>query len=74
MKADGRLLWLEENIINANAFLEQLVRAEEKRKLSSAETRLKHVAASYCYLYNLMKEEGFLEDTDEDIFPPEIIH
>lgn len=71
---DGRKLWLEENIVNANSFLTQLVKAEKKRELTTAEQRLKHVAASYCYLYNIMHDAGLLEEPDEEIFPPETIH
>jgi hypothetical protein len=75
-KQDGRKLWLEENITYANKFLNQLMDASEKRKLSPSEEKLKHVSASYCYLYNILLDSGLLEDSDDynDIFPPETIH
>ena len=75
-KQDGRKLWLEENITYANKFLNQLMDASEKRKLSPSEEKLKHISASYCYLYNILLDSGLLEDSDDynDIFPPETIH
>ena len=75
-KQDGRKLWLEENITHANKFLNQLMDASEKRRLSPSEEKLKHISASYCYLYNILLDSGLLEDSDDydDIFPPETIH
>lgn len=75
MKVSGRKLWLEENVTHANKFLSQLMNAEEKRTLTPAEEKLKHISASYCYLYNLLLDSDLLENSeDSEIFPPETIH
>ena len=34
MQKDGRQLWLDENIVNASAFLAAMAMAENKRNLS----------------------------------------
>ena len=49
--------------------------AEEKRNLTPAEEKLKHISASYCYLYSLLLDSDLLENSeDSEIFPPETIH
>lgn len=75
MQANGTKLWLDEGAVHATKMLQKLMTVEEKRSLSSAEEKLKQVAASYCYLYAKMLEIGELEsDQNQEIFPDEILH
>ena len=75
MQANGTKLWLDEGAVHATKMLQKLMTVEEKRSLSTAEEKLKQVAASYCYLYAKMLEIGELEsDQNQEIFPDEILH
>ena len=67
MQANGTKLWLDEGAVHATKMLQKLMTVEENRSLSTAEEKLKQVAASYCYLYAKMLEIGELEsDQNQD--------
>ena len=46
---------------------------ENNRDLTNSEKNMKHIVASYCYLYHKAQELGFL-DEDSDLFFTEKIH
>jgi hypothetical protein len=43
------------------------------RELSSSERQMKHLAASYLYLFNVVQEKELLLDT-ENLFEEETLH
>ena len=53
--------------------MKTLVNKESSRDLTNAEKNMKHIVASYCYLYHKAQELGFL-DEDSDLFFTEKIH
>ena len=73
MTKDGRQLWLEENIVNASAFLAAMAMAENKRELTNKETDMKQLALAFMYLYNVVEEQNLLEGV-ESFFTKETIH
>jgi len=70
---DGRHLWLQENIVNASAFTAAINMVEAKRDLSKKEQDMKNVALAFMYLYNIVEEQGFLDEV-ESFFNNETIH
>jgi hypothetical protein len=72
-EASGQKLWLDEAMTHSEGFLTTLVRREGERDLSTAVKNMKHIVASYCYLYQKAQELGFL-DEDSDLFFNEKIH
>jgi len=73
MEVSGQKLWLDEAMTHSTGFLKTLVNKESNRDLTNAEKNMKHIVASYCYLYHKAQEHGFL-DEDSDLFFNEIIH
>ena len=74
-KLDGRVLWLEEALVNSGKFLSQMLNTEKKRELTKAEENFKNLSAAYCYLYEKAKEHGVLDEEDSEyIFEDETIH
>ena len=74
-KMDGRKAWLDESQVHAGEFLHKMMQVETQRKLSNAETHLKHISASYIYLYDRAMQAGLLDDPDELMdFLNETIH
>lgn len=72
---DGRKVWLDESQIHAHNFLEKMLQVGDSRKLSIAEKNLKHMAASFLYLYEKAQEAGLLDEEDELLkFFNETIH
>ena len=74
MKAvDGRTLWLQESIVNASTFTAAINMVETKRELSNKEKDMKNVALAFMYLYNIVEDQGLLDDV-ESFFNNETIH
>ena len=73
MEVSGQKLWLDEAMTHSTGFLKTLVNKENSRDLTSAEKNMKHIVASYCYIYHKAQELGFL-DEDSDLFFTEKIH
>lgn len=74
-KMDGRKAWLDESQVHAGNFLTKMMQVETQRKLSNAENHLKHISASFIYLYDRAMQAGLLEDPDELLeFLDETIH
>ena len=73
MEKDGRQLWLEENIVNASAFLTAMAMAENKRNLSGREADMKQLALAFMYLYNVVEEQDLLDNV-KSFFDNETIH
>lgn len=73
MQKDGRQLWLEENIVNASAFLTAMAMAENKRNLSGREADMKQLALAFMYLYNVVEEQDLLDNV-KSFFENETIH
>ena len=73
MEKDGRQLWLEENIVNASAFLTAMAMAENKRNLSGREADMKQLALAFMYLYNVVEEQDLLDNV-QSFFNNETIH
>lgn len=73
MQKDGRQLWLEENIVNASAFLTAMAMAENKRNLSDRESDMKQLALAFMYLYNVVEEQDLLDNV-QSFFNNETIH
>ena len=73
MEKDGRQLWLEENIVNASAFLTAMAMAENKRNLSGREADMKQLALAFMYLYNVVEEQDLLDNV-KSFFENETIH
>jgi hypothetical protein len=74
-KMDGRKAWLDESQVHAGNFLTKMMQVETQRKLSNAETHLKHISASFIYLYDRARQAGLLDDPDELLeFLDETIH
>ena len=73
MQKDGRQLWLEENIVNASAFLTAMAMAENKRNLSDRESDMKQLALAFMYLYNVVEEQDLLDNV-KSFFNNETIH
>lgn len=74
-KMDGRKAWLDESQVHAGNFLMKMMQVETQRKLSNAETHLKHISASFIYLYDRAMQAGLLDDPDELLeFLDETIH
>ena len=73
MQKDGRQLWLDENIVNASAFLAAMTIAENKRHLSDKETDMKQLALAFMYLYNVVEEQDLLDGV-ESFFNNQTIH
>ena len=70
---DGRQLWLEENIVNASAFLAAMALAENKRELTNKEVDMKQLALAFMYLYNVVEERELLDEV-ESFFNNQTIH
>ena len=73
MEVSGQKLWLDEAMTHSTGFLKTLGNKESSRDLTNAEKNMKHIVASYCYLYHKAQELGFL-DEDSDLFFTEKIH
>ena len=74
-KLDGRKASLDESQTHAGKFLTKMMQVEETRKLSPAENHLKHISASFIYLYEKALQSGLLDDPDELLeFLDETIH
>jgi len=74
-KMDGRKAWLDESQVHAGNFLTKMMQVETQRKLSNAENHLKHISASFIYLYDRAMQAGLLDSPDELLeFLDETIH
>lgn len=73
IQKDGRQLWLEENIVNASAFLAAMALAENKRELTNKEVDMKQLALAFMYLYNVVEERELLDEV-ESFFNNQTIH
>ena len=72
---EGRKVWLDESQLHAHNFLAKMLEVGDSRKLSTAESNLKHMAASFLYLYEKAQEAGLLDEQDEILnFFNETIH
>jgi len=72
---DGRKVWLDESQLHAHNFLAKMLEVGKDRQLSTAESNLKHMAASFLYLYDKAQEAGLLDEDDELLnFFNETIH
>ena len=72
---DGRKVWLDESQLHAHNFLAKMLEVGKGRKLSTAESNLKHMAASFLYLYEKAQEAGLLDEDDDLLnFFNEMIH
>ena len=73
-KVDGRKLWLDECFMLATESLSKVYGIERKGKvLSPSQRQMKHLAASYLYLFNVVQEKELLQDT-ENLFEEETLH
>ena len=70
---DGRYLWLQESALNASTFTAAINMVEAKRELSNKEKDMKNVALAFMYLYNIVEDQGLLDDV-ESFFNKETIH
>jgi hypothetical protein len=70
---DGRYLWLQESALNASTFTAAINMVEAKRELSNKEKDMKNVALAFMYLYNIVEDQGLLDDV-ESFFNNETIH
>ena len=70
---DGRYLWLQESALNASTFTAAINMVEAKRELSNKEKDMKNVALAFMYLYNVVEDQGLLDDV-ESFFNNETIH
>ena len=70
---DGRYLWLQESALNASTFTAAINMVEAKRELSNKEKDMKNVALAFMYLYNIVEDQGLLDDV-ESFFTQETIH
>ena len=70
---DGRYLWLQESALNASMFTAAINMVEAKRELSNKEKDMKNVALAFMYLYNVVEDQGLLDDV-ESFFNNETIH
>ena len=73
-KVDGRKLWLDECFMLATESLSRVYGIERKgRELTPSQRQMKHLAASYLYLFNVVQEKELLQDT-ENLFEEETLH
>ena len=72
MEVSGQKLWLDEAMTHSTGFLKTLVNKESSRDLTNAEKNMKHIVASYCYLYHKAQELGFLDEDSDLIFTEKI--
>ena len=72
-EVDGRTLWLQESIVNAASFTAALDMVAGKRELSRKERDMKNGALAFMYLYNVVEEQGLLNEVDS-FFSNETIH
>ena len=73
-KVDGRKLWLDECFMLATESLSKTYGMEHAgKKLTPSERQMKHLAASYLYLFNVVQEKELLQDT-ENLFEEETLH
>lgn len=72
-EVDGRTLWLQESIMNAASFTAAIDMVARKRELSEKEKDMKNVALAFMYLYNVVEEQGLLDEVDS-FFTNETIH
>jgi len=73
-KVDGRKLWLDECFMLATESLSKTYGKERRgRDLTSSERKMKHLAASYLYLFNVVQEKELLDHT-ENLFEEETLH
>ena len=72
-EVDGRTLWLQESIVNAASFTAALDMVAGKRELSRKERDMKNVSLACMYLYNVVEEQGLLNEVDS-FFSNETIH
>ena len=70
---DGRYLWLQESALNASTVTAAINMVEAKRELSNKEKDMKNVALAFMYLYNVVEDQGLLDDV-ESFFNNETIH
>ena len=70
---DGRYLWLQESALNASTFTAAINMVEANRELSNKEKYMKNVALAFMYLYNIVEDQGLLDDV-ESFFNNETIH
>ena len=70
---DGRYLWLQESALNASTFTAAINMVEAKRELSNKEKDMKNVALAFMYLYNIVEDQGLLDDV-ESFFNNDTIH
>ena len=70
---DGPYLWLQESALNASTFTAAINMVEAKRELSNKEKDMKNVALAFMYLYNIVEDQGLLDDV-ESFFNNETIH
>ena len=70
---DGRYLWLQESALNASTFTAAINMVEARRELSNKEKDMKNVALAFMYLYNIVEDQGLLDDV-ESFFNNETIH
>ena len=69
--------WLETKNLTKKIhnFLAKMLEVGKGRKLSTAESNLKHMAASFLYLYEKAQEAGLLDEDDDLLnFFNETIH
>jgi|TARA_B100000530_G_scaffold198077_1_gene126051 hypothetical protein len=72
-EVDGRYLWLQESVLNAAQFTAAIEIVAGKRELSRKEKDMKNVALAFMYLYNVVEEQGLLNEVDS-FFTNETIH
>ena len=72
-EVDGRYLWLQESVLNAAQFTTAIDIVAGKRDLSRKEKDMKNVALAFMYLYNVVEEQGLLNEIDS-FFTNETIH
>jgi len=72
-EVDGRYLWLQESVLNAAQFTAAIEIVANKRELSRKEKDMKNVALAFMYLYNVVEEQGLLNEVDS-FFTNETIH
>ena len=70
---DGRYLWLQESALNASTFTAAINMVEATRELSNKEKDMKNVALAFMYLYNIVEDQGLLDNV-ESFFNNETIH
>ena len=72
-QVNGRVLWLQESLVQAASFASTFEMVAQKRDLARKEEDMANVTRAFMYLYGIAQEEGLFKNPDH-YFEDEIIH